>query len=501
MLLKKLKQFWKRLLLRALIWTEKGDNEPLSQRQTKASFFNREIHVPTYLVMIISASAFFTVFFLKMGLNMERIMGLALLVILLTWMFVYYIKVDQPEIALDDEAVTLLGSVAITMILLMANLEPWTDVVSPFVMPLASASMLVAILLNLRISIIITIILAISFGVINDFSFECFFVGLANGLAGAYVMQNVRVRLDITKAGIFRVLPITVAAIVIVGLFKGQNPFLKENIHLVLFGVINGFLCTFIVLSVLPFLEKFFSRTTNIRLLELADFNQPLLKRLMLESPGTYHHSLVIASLAEQSAEIIGANSLLCRVGAYYHDVGKLVKPEYFIENQIAMGNAHDVLSPSMSSLILISHVKEGVALANEYNIDEDVINFIAMHHGTSRIHYFYHRALEKSPEAKIEEEDYRYPGPKPRTKETAIVMLADAVEAASRSLQEPTHPRLKDLVGKICNNKFIDGQFDECPITLADLRSIADTMVHNLASIYHARVEYPGTQKKEVSR
>ncbi|MFH1282238.1 MAG: HDIG domain-containing metalloprotein [bacterium] len=492
---------WKRLLLRALIWTEKRRTSSISQRQSKTPFLNREIHVPTYVVMFVSASAFFLVFLLKVGLFPDRVIALLLFVILCTTVVVYYIRVAQPELIADDESIMLIGCVTTAIILIMASLKPWEQIGVPYMVPVAAASMLIAILINMHLALILTIILAVSFGIINNFSFDHFFVGLVNGIAGAFSMLNVRVRKDITRAGFLRVIPFTVAAIIIMELFRGQNPFLKESINLIFFGVLNGFIAVFIVLGTLPFLETYFSRTTNIRLLEIADFNQPLLKRLMLEAPGTYHHSLVIASLAEQAAELIGAHSLLCRVGAYYHDIGKMVKPEYFIENQMAMGNVHDDLMPSMSSLILISHVKEGIALAKEHSIDNAVIDFIAMHHGTSRIHYFYHRALEQSPDSKIEDEDYRYPGPKPRTKETAIVMLADAIEAASRSLQEPTHPRIKDLVGKICNNKFIDGQFDECPITLSDLHAISETMVNNLASIYHARVEYPTDQKKEEAQ
>jgi hypothetical protein len=253
----------------------------------------------------------------------------------------------------------------------------------------------------------------------------------------------------------------------------------------------SGFSSGLIVLGALPYLESFFSRTTNIKLLELADFNQPLLKRLMIESPGTYHHSLMMASLAEQAAEAIGANPLLARVAAYYHDVGKLVKPEYFIENQQALGNPHDPLSPNMSSLIVMSHVKEGSALARQYGVDKVIIDCIEQHHGTSLIHYFYHRALEKNSET--DEASFRYPGPRPRTREAAILMLADSIEAASRSIEEPTPARFQDMVEKIVNNKFTDGQFGECPITLHDLNRLSESMVNTLSGIYHARIEYKG--------
>jgi putative nucleotidyltransferase with HDIG domain len=261
-------------------------------------------------------------------------------------------------------------------------------------------------------------------------------------------------------------------------------------------GALGGFFSALIALGILPLLENLFGRTTNIKLLELADFTQPLLKRLMIEAPGTYHHSLIMASLAEQAAEAIGANALLARVGAYYHDIGKLSNPDYFIENQQAIANPHDPLTPTMSSLVVISHVKEGVALAQASHLDRVILDFIEQHHGTSLIHYFYHRALEQSTE--IEPESFRYPGPKPQSKVAAILMLSDAVEAASRTIDEPSPGRIRDMVEKIINNKFIDGQFTECPITLHDLSTIAESMMTTLSGIYHARVEYQQSEDEK---
>ncbi|GAH08487.1 unnamed protein product, partial [marine sediment metagenome] len=224
-------------------------------------------------------------------------------------------------------------------------------------------------------------------------------------------------------------------------------------------------------------LETFFSRITNIKLIELADFHQPVLKRLMSEAPGTYHHCLMVASLAERAAETIDANSLLTRVGAYYHDIGKLIKPEYFVENQASMGNPHETISPSMSGLVVISHVKEGINLARKYDLDKPIINLIQEHHGTSLLHLFYQKALQEKGKA-INENEFRYPGPKPRTKESAILMLADSCEAACRTIEEANPGRIEEMVKKIVNNKFIDGQFDDSPITLSDLNKIAHNMI-----------------------
>jgi putative nucleotidyltransferase with HDIG domain len=209
----------------------------------------------------------------------------------------------------------------------------------------------------------------------------------------------------------------------------------------------------------------------------------------MLEAPGTYHHSLMTAAIAEQAADSIGADSLMARVSAYYHDIGKLKNPEYFIENQGSGANPHDPLTPAMSSLILVSHVKDGVALAKKHNLDQSIINNIEQHHGTTMIHFFYHKALEANENTNID--NFRYPGPKPQSKVAAILMIADSSEAACRALDDPTAIRIKETVEKIINNKFTDGQFSECPVTLRDLQTIGDSVISSLIGIHHARIEY----------
>jgi putative nucleotidyltransferase with HDIG domain len=266
----------------------------------------------------------------------------------------------------------------------------------------------------------------------------------------------------------------------------------------------GGILAAVFSLGVIPYLESLFSRISNMRLLELAGVNHPLLQRMSMEAPGTYHHSLIVASLAEDAANAIGANGLLCRVGAYFHDIGKMVKAEYFIENQSAIGNPHDQVSPSLSKLIITSHVKEGLALAKASKLDSQIADFIPQHHGTSKIEYFYRKALkieeseDEDEKEEITEETYRYPGPKPQTKEAGILMLADSSEAASRTLEEPNHQRYKDLVNKIINKKLFDGQLDETPLTLRDLHTIAERFTQTLVSIHHSRIPYPEATASE---
>lgn len=260
----------------------------------------------------------------------------------------------------------------------------------------------------------------------------------------------------------------------------------------------NGFLSGIIVLGLLPVFEYLLQTVTNISLLELADTHQPVLQRLILEAPGTYHHSLIVGNLSETACDAVGANALLARIGAYYHDIGKLHKPEYFIENQNIKSNMHDTLTPTMSKLIIMNHVKEGLELAKRYSLSPVLWKFIQQHHGKSLVYYFYRRALEgKEENQEITEEGFRYPGPKPNSKETAIVLLADSVEAATRTLREPDLGKIEELVHRIINNKFIDGQLDECDLTLKDIEKISSVFIKILSGIYHSRIAYQENQKE----
>jgi putative nucleotidyltransferase with HDIG domain len=255
----------------------------------------------------------------------------------------------------------------------------------------------------------------------------------------------------------------------------------------------------FVVLGILPFIERAFRITTGMTLLELADASHPLLRRLSVEAPGTYNHSLQVATLSEACADAIGANSLLCRVGAYYHDIGKINKADYFIENQTDGVNRHLNLSPSVSLLIIIGHVKDGVEMAREANLPPSIIQFIQQHHGTTLVEYFYHQACQihdekPADEPAVSESQYRYPGPKPRTRETGIVMLADVAESATRALSEPSASRVEALVHELAMRRVLDGQFDECDLTMRDIQIVEKTLVKTLLSIYHGRIAYPST-------
>jgi len=254
------------------------------------------------------------------------------------------------------------------------------------------------------------------------------------------------------------------------------------------YALVSGLVASAFVLIFLPIVELIFKRLSPVSLVELSDINKPLMKQMMLSAPGTYHHSLITASLAEAAADAIGASGALARVGAYYHDIGKLFKPEYFIENQIYSGNPHDEVTPTMSGMVLMAHVKEGVELARRYRLNPRIIDFIEEHHGTSLIIQFYHKAIIK--DINVKEKDFRYDGLRPRTRETAVVMLADSVEAASRTLSALKPSAISDMVKKVVNNKFVDGQLNDSPLTLRDIEIITDTMIRTLCGILHVRYQ-----------
>jgi len=366
---------------------------------------------------------------------------------------------------------------------------------SAYITPVAAFAMLAALLYrDLELALIFAVGLSVTAGLIfNNLVLACTL--LSGGIAGALFVWRARWRSRIIAAGFFTGLIQLLAALSIA--YASKPDVLAKVCGTQL---VNGFLCAFLVASLLPVFEFLFKVVTDVSLLELADFNHPLLKRLVLEAPGTYHHSLMVGNLSEMAAEAVRANALLARVGAYYHDIGKLSKPEYFSENMDRCGNKHDHLSASMSKLVIMDHVKNGVELARKNRLNKEIVDFITQHHGTSLVYYFYRRAIEeKQVKEDVKEEVYRYPGPRPQTKETAIVLLADSVEAACRALEEPTAERIADIVHRIINNKFIDGQLDHCDLTLKDLDRIAATFIHILAGFYHSRVDYPEPQTKDA--
>jgi len=365
-----------------------------------------------------------------------------------------------------------------------------------YLFPIAAGGMFVRIFINAETALLFSFVLAILFSICADFSATFGLITFLVNLFGADLVSRCEKRSRILLAGLAAGL---LGGVLIIASRMVQGAFFEliTSGFEVLFVVGGGILAGILVLGLTPPLEALFGYTTDVKLLELANMDHPLLKEMILKAPGSYHHSIMVASLAEAAARDIGAHPILVRVGAYYHDIGKIKKPLYFIENQQKGENKHDKLSPSMSSLILISHVKEGVELARSYHLGKEIIDIIQQHHGTSLIRYFYNKARENAePEnGETDIEIFRYPGPKPQTREAGLIMLADAVEATARTLDAPTPARINTIIQDTINRIFLDGQLDECELTLKNLHQIADRFRIALMAIFHHRIDYPSEE------
>ena len=393
----------------------------------------------------------------------------------------------------------ILIKLAIFISAAMESAFPYIDSASYFYLfPFAVGAMLVRIVLNSEVALIFILLSTTLLGVLFGNSLFITLYAMSGSLVGAHWVRQCKERTSLYRAG-FRIAVVNALMVLGLQLLAGRG-FDVQLLYKVGFGLGGGFFCAVIVTGLIPLVEHIFKYTTDIKLLELANMNTPVLRELMVQAPGTYHHSIIVGNLVEAAAEEINANPLLARVAAYYHDVGKIRKPLYFIENLGGQENRHDKLAPSMSALVLMAHLKDGVEMARECKLGEPLINIIREHHGTSLIKFFYDKAKNKADPGvqQIDERDYRYPGPKPQTREAALIMLADAVEAASRTLTDPTPARIRGMVQKIINNIFIDGQLDECELTLKDLNNIAKSFNRILSGIFHHRVDYPEPAYKE---
>ena len=357
-----------------------------------------------------------------------------------------------------------------------------------YYIPFCFTPMLATLLFGrLEISLVLAFACAIPLGSVSRYPLQTIVLFLVSGILSSLLVRGARRRSKIIAAGLLA--GAAQSAVVVFMHPLAKNGVMLDALNLTL----NGIAVSIAVLGVLPVFEYLFKTVTNISLLELADFNHPLMQRMILEAPGTYHHSLVVGNLSEAACRAVGANSLLARIGAYYHDVGKLSKPEYFSENQDIHASKHDALSPAMSRIVIMNHVKDGIEIAKKYKLNPALVDFIEQHHGKSLVYYFYRRALETLEEDhEVREEGFRYSGPKPDTKETAVVLLADSVEAATRAVKEPSAAKIEETVHKVINNKFIDGQLDECELTLKDLEKISAIFIRILGGIHHGRTRYP---------
>jgi putative nucleotidyltransferase with HDIG domain len=437
-----------------------------------------------------------------MGSRLGAFAGLTLLVLLVFYLFYRDVRRYRPALLSDTRkmvllVVLLLQTVIVSRLLqavlsLMEGTSPLHASTIGFVLPAASGAMLVSLLLDFHLALAFSFIVSLFLGMAfpgDPFLPLYYFVGSI--VSALYVIRCKKRTVIIRAAAMTAIM--NAAAIISIDLYQGE--LVSRGLVDLGAGLLSAVITASIASVAVPFFEAFFDIATDIKLLELLDPNQPLLKELVYKTPGTYHHSILIGNLAEAGAEAIGENPLLARVGSSYHDIGKIQKPEYFIENQRTDENKHDRLSPSMSSLIITSHVREGVELARQYRLPSTVVDIVRQHHGNSLITYFYQKAKELQPGAVIEDQDFRYPGPRPRTKVAAIVMLADAVEAASRTLQNPTPQQIQNVVNNVITRIFLDDQLSMCDLTLKDLREIAKSFTNTLGGIYHHRIDYPGVE------
>ena len=418
-------------------------------------------------------------------LRIEQILITAFLVLV----FLEYLRVFEQEVYRN---LSLLSLFAILLILpvMVASLLASHSGFSPFLVPVALSSMLATILFNARVGLVLTFVISLFVGYVFNYDFQIVLVCALSGSVAAYSVIQVRHRRQFYRA--MGYIPLAYAASITL---TGALRFLpiEKILGDVGPGILIGFFSPVLTMGLLPIFESVFDITTDITLLELSDLNQPLLRDLAIQAPGTYSHSIVLANMAEAAAEAIRADPLLARVGCYYHDIGKMRRPKHFIENLMeGERNPHDKLTPSMSALILAEHVKYGAEHAETRGLPKAVVDIIQQHHGTSTMVSFYNKALEQRGENQIDEKDFKYPGPRPQTKVAGIISLADAVEAATRALRERAPGRLKGRVQRIIRDRFSASELDECDLTLKDLHDIEESFLPVLMGTMHGRPEYP---------
>lgn len=419
-----------------------------------------------------------------------------LLMLLFIAAFATYLRMELPQVFGDNGMLAMFTVLTLAVLGCVVAIVP-VGGLSEFAVPLALAPLVVASLMEKRPALVFTLMLSVLVMAVAELRAPFVAVAMMGGVTAVYSVQRLRHRWHFVRA-FFAIALANTAAILAWDLAR-STPF-AGMLNDGLWGLLSALFATAVAFGILPLVEQVFRLTSDITLLELSDLNRPLLRRMQLEAPGTYHHSMVVGSLAEAAAEAIHANSLLARVQAYYHDIGKLAKPEYYAENEPASSRSrHEKLTPSMSALVVKSHISEGLDFAKKERLPRAVRNAIPEHHGTMVMAFFFHKALESDPTAR--REDYSYPGPRPRSKETAILMLADGVEGASRALAEPTPSRIRGLVQRIIEERVRDGQLDEANITISELARIRESFIPVLTAIFHVRAPYPAAPKPANKR
>ncbi|MDR0978167.1 MAG: HDIG domain-containing protein [Endomicrobium sp.] len=455
---------------------------PVIKKESKC-LFQKEIKIPVAVSITFTILVVYCILLLGAGVNLKMMFAVLIFLAAVIIFFISQIQNREKSVIDDTDAVVLM---CLLFINALSVFQISKEYLSPFVSPVAAFSVMAAMLLSLRLGTVYAVCLSLCVAFLNNMRFDIFLTMFTGAVFVVADVKGINRKFDFVKIGIRTVIAnsLLVFMFYLIGVYNILQ--FKYNIF---YSVLNGIFSVSVLFVLVPLFEKIFSGITNIKLIELSDFNNPLLKKLMTDAPGTYHHSIITADIAEQAASAIGENPLMARVGSYYHDIGKLKNQLYFIENQLHIRNPHDDLNPEMSRIILNSHVKNGILFAKEHNINEEIIDIIRQHHGTTVMRTFYQRALELG--LHVDSEHFRYSGPKPDTKISAVIMLSDSCEAACRSLEDPTEENIRNMVEKIVDNRFKDGQFSMCPITLKDLELIKDSIVSAIMGIYHARIEY----------
>lgn len=438
--------------------------------------------------------------FLRGRLEARKVLATSLLVIGVLGLFVGFLYLYQKKV-FESLRLLLLLSIILLAVIVFAKFVPVSySIYAPFINggSMIAGAMLTTILLNPQVALMIVLVTAVLTGVVIGNGLSHLAIALLSGILAIYMVSHLRYRNDLIRAGIVVSLGLAYFSFVSSLLTHESFATLLSNAGV---GLLSGLIFSLLAGGSLLFLESAFKVTTDIKLLELSNPNQVLLKELMINAPGTYNHSIITGNLAEAAAEQVGANVLLSRVGSYYHDIGKLKRPFFFAENQIGGENPHDRTNPSLSCLIITAHVKEGAELAKEHHLPEEIIDVIQEHHGTSLVTYFYHRAKESVEKEEIRETNFRYSGTRPQSKESALIMLADSVEAAARTIVKPSPTRLEQLVKKVVRAKLEDGQLDESNLTFSDVDKINQAFIQVLTSIYHTRIEYPEAEVRVLRR
>ncbi|MFC0333683.1 HD family phosphohydrolase [Paenibacillus sepulcri] len=436
-----------------------------------------------------------------------------LLLSLLFLLFIYSFLdkssgLNTANVRYNNAQLAMLLLIFILNLLIMRIVElTQTDTISyvGYLAPTAMGAMLITLLLDVQLAVVCSFLFAIAGSILFNvdsnriFDFNYGFMTTVVSFAAIFAIHRASQRSTILKAGIMVSLfgSASVLALILLG---GELPEKTEMVTTIAFAFAGGLLTAILVIGLMPFFEITFGILSALKLVELSNPNHPLLRKLLTETPGTYHHSVMVGNLSEAAAEAIGANGLLCRVGSYYHDIGKTKRPSYFIENQSNIENPHDSIDPKLSKSIIIAHARDGVEMLKNHNIPKPIRDIAEQHHGTTFLQYFYHKAWKQAEAAGEEtdftEDDFRYPGPKAQSKEAAIVGIADCIEAAVRSLRSPTMEQVESMINKIIKNRLDDGQFNECDLTLKELDQIAQTLKESVIGIFHSRIEYPEDSK-----